>query len=270
MPEIISLPTDRPRPAARTFRGGRQKMAIPTLLTNALKDLSRWESATLYMTLLAGFAALLGSYSGDEEVAIGSPVAGRNRVEVEPLIGFFLNTLVLRTDLSGDPRFRELIGRARETALEAYAHQDLPFEKLIEELKPARSLGHNPLFQVWFVLQNTPGDDARLAGAALEPVELPTTTTRHDLQLTLWESESGLLGHFDYSSDLFDRATIEGIVEDFQALLGRVAVRPEERLSGLREALAGTRKDRELRRQKEMERQSSQILKTSKRKALVG
>ncbi len=222
------------------------------------------------MTLLAGFATLLSSYSGEEDILIGSPVAGRSRVETEPLIGFFLNTLVLRVDLAGDPTFSELIGRVREMALGAYAHQDVPFEKIVEELRPSRSLSHNPLFQVWLVVQNTPFQTARLAGATLEPVELPTSTARHDLQLTLWETGEGIRGLVDYSMDLFDHATIERVGDDLQLLLGKIVERPEDRLSALLESLSEAQKVRERRNQEELERYSRSVLKSAKRKTVVG
>ena len=153
---VVEIPIDRPRPAQQSFRGARQSIVFPENLTAAIKQLSRRESVTLFTTLLAAFKTLLYRYSGQEEVVIGSPIAGRNRTEIENLIGLFANTLVLRTDLSENPSFRDLLKRVREASFGAYAHQDLPFEKLVEELQPERDLSRNPLFQVMFVLQNAP------------------------------------------------------------------------------------------------------------------
>ena len=153
-PQVLELPTDRPRPALQTYRGGRRSRTLSRELSEELKRLSRSEGVTLFMTLLAAFQTLLYRYTGQEEMLVGTPIAGRSREETEGLIGFFVNTLVLRTDLSGHPTFRELLARVRRMAVEAYAHQDLPFEKLVEELQPERDLSRHPLFQVMFVLQN--------------------------------------------------------------------------------------------------------------------
>src|SRR5205085_3180491 len=147
-PPVLELPTDRPRPKVQNFRGATLAVELPPEITEELKALSRGEGVTLYMTLLAAFQTLLHRYTGQDDITVGSPIAGRNRSELEPLIGFFANTLVLRTDLSGDPSFRELLRRVRGMALGAYAHQDVPFERLVEELRPERSLSHTPLFQV--------------------------------------------------------------------------------------------------------------------------
>ncbi|HYK43323.1 MAG TPA: amino acid adenylation domain-containing protein [Thermoanaerobaculia bacterium] len=269
-PEILSLPLDHPRPVARSFSGARRSISLPPDVTASLKVLSRRASATLYMTLLGGFAALLHSFSGEEDIVIGSPVAGRIRVETERLIGFFLNTLVLRVDLSGDPSFRELLGRVRETALGAYAHQDLPFERLVDELRPSRTLAHNPLFQVWLVLQNAPGEGLHLPEASVEGVDVPIRTARHDLQITFWETGAGLQGLVDYSTDLFEDSTVAGMVEDFISLLGVISERPDTRLSALTETRRESRKLREQREQEEVERSSREILKTVRRRAIVG
>ncbi len=155
-PPVLELPTDRPRPATQTYRGAQQCWVFDPQLLPALEQLSRQEGVTLFMTLLAAFQTLLYRYSGQEDIVVGTPIAGRQRLETEELIGLFVNTLVLRTDLSGNPTFRELLGRVREVTLGAYAHQDLPFEKLVEELNPQRNLSYAPLFQVMLVLQNAP------------------------------------------------------------------------------------------------------------------
>ena len=161
---VLELPTDHPRPPVQTFRGSKRCFFVPKSLTERLKALSREEGTTLFMTLLAAFQTLLHRYTGKDEIIVGSPVAGRNRTDIEGLIGFFVNTLILRTDFCGDPNFRELLGRVRKVALDAYAHQDLPFEKLVEELHPQRNSSHSPLFQVLFVLQNAPSEGSTACG----------------------------------------------------------------------------------------------------------
>ncbi|MEO8429879.1 MAG: amino acid adenylation domain-containing protein [Acidobacteriota bacterium] len=216
---VLELPTDRPRPPAQSFRGARHSLSFPRRLTERLKELSRSEGATLYMTLLAAFQALLMRYTGQEDIAVGSPIAGRNRSEIEGLIGFFVNTLVLRTDLSGDPTFRELLRRVREVALDAYAYQDLPFEKLVEELQPERDLGHNPLFQTMFALQNAPASSFELAGLKVDPLSIPSRTARFDLEVHVWERPDSLACTFIYATDLFDSETIVRIAGHFQTLL---------------------------------------------------
>jgi aspartate racemase len=205
---VLDLPTDRPRPPVQTYRGARQSLELPKKSSDALKALSQQEGVTLFMTLLAVFQILLYRYTGQEDVIVGSPIANRNRVEVEGLIGFFVNTLVLRTELSGDPSFRELLGRVREVALGAYAHQDLPFEKLVEELQVERDLSRNPLFQVMFVLQNAPISALEFRGLSLTPLEVHNGTAKFDLTLELEESAEGIRGWFEYNTDLFDTLTI--------------------------------------------------------------
>jgi len=219
---VLELPTDHPRPPAQSFRGARHSISLSKKLTAALKELSQREGATLYMTLLAAFQTLLMRYTGQEDVAVGSPIAGRNRAEIEGLIGFFVNTLVLRTDLSGDPSFRELLARVREVALGAYDHQDLPFEKLVEELQPQRDLGHNPLFQVLFALQNAPASSFELAGLKAIPLSLEGKTARFDLEVYLWEKPDGLTCTFVYATDLFDSGTILRMMGHYQTLLEEV------------------------------------------------
>jgi non-ribosomal peptide synthetase component F len=177
----------RDRPAQQSYRGATQLLELPVDLSQALSALSQQEGTTLFMTLLAAFQTLLYRYTGQTDITVGSPIANRNRREVEGLIGFFTNSLVLRTDLSGNPTFRELLARVQQVAVGAYAHQDLPFEKLVEELHPERSLNRNPLFQTVFALQNAPMEQLELPGLTLSPYKLETTTTRFDLELYLWE-----------------------------------------------------------------------------------
>ncbi|MEH2448289.1 MAG: amino acid adenylation domain-containing protein [Nostoc sp.] len=230
---VLQLPTDRPRPAIQTFRGRKQSWQIPKILTEALKSLSRQEAVTLFMTLLAAFKTLLYRYTNQADILIGSPIANRNRTEIEPLIGFFVNTLVLRTDLSLNPSFKELLRRVREVTLDAYAHQDLPFEQLVEELQPERNLSHTPMFQVMLILQNAPMEVFKLPGVILSPMEVETETAMFDITLFLTETEQGLMGVFEYNSDLFDAATINRMQGHFQILLEGIVANPDRHLSDL-------------------------------------
>ncbi len=230
---ILELPTDRPRPAARSFRGARRMAIIPSPLTEAVQALARREGCTLYMVLLAAFKALLARYSGQLDLCVGTPIAGRNRAETEGLIGFFVNTLVLRTDLSGNPSFRELLHRVREVALEAYAHQELPFEMLVQTLRPERDLSHSALFQVMFILQNAPLKIPNIAGLTSGPlVELADNgTSKFDLTLTMMEGTAGLTGTVEYNTDLFDDTTIERFLGHYQTLLEAIVADAEIRLA---------------------------------------
>ncbi|HEX5706332.1 MAG TPA: amino acid adenylation domain-containing protein, partial [Pyrinomonadaceae bacterium] len=232
-PPVLELPTDRPRPAVRSLRGAVHSVELPENLTAELKALSQREGVTLYMTLLAAFQLLLARYSGQEDVVVGSPIANRNHAETEDLIGFFVNTLAMRADLSGDPTFVELLGRVRETSLGAYAHQDVPFEKLVEELQPERDMSHAPIFQVVLALQNSPGGRLELPGLALEYMPTDIGTIRFDLTLLMNEAEDGLAGVLRYNPDLFDASTIERLVGHWQQLLRGVVLDPHSRLSEL-------------------------------------
>ena len=230
---VLQLPTDRPRPARQTYAGAHQTFILAKTLTEALKALSQQEGATLFMTLLAAFQTLLYRYTGQADISIGSGIANRNRAETEGLIGFFVNTLVMRTDLSGNPGFRELLGRVRGVALAAYAHQDVPFERLVEELRPARHLNHTPLFHVMFILQNTPASALAVPGLVLTPLVIDNGTAKFDLTLSLTETEQGLVCSFEYNTDLFAAVTIARMAEHFQTLLAGVTADPARRLSEL-------------------------------------
>ncbi|MEG4197139.1 amino acid adenylation domain-containing protein [Microcoleus sp. Pol12A5] len=249
---MLNLPPDRPRPAIQSYRGKRQFLQLPKQLSEALETLSQREGVTLFMTMLAAFKTLLYHYAQQEDIVVGSPIANRNRSEIEALIGFFVNSLVLRTDLSGNPTFRELLNRVKEVALGAYAHQDLPFEKLVEELHPDRALNQNPLFQVAFALQNAPGNRLELPELTLSPQQLDVGTARFDLEFHLWErspnssgsnqspsnklwvdSSEGISGMVIYSADLFDEATISRLIGHFQALLESIVTNPEQRIANL-------------------------------------
>jgi amino acid adenylation domain-containing protein len=230
---VLQMPTDRPRLAVQTSRGAQQSLILTKELTKALKTLSQQEGVTLFMTLLAVFKALLYRYTGQKDILVGSPIANRNRAEIEGLIGFFVNTLVLRSDLSGNPSFRELLERVREVTLGAYAHQDLPFELLVEALQPERNLGRNPLFQVMFALNNVSVPTLKLSGLTLNSLKVETGTMQLDLSLDMVETEQGLSASVEYSTDLFEAATIACILEHFQILLEGIVANPNQRLSDL-------------------------------------
>ncbi|MGH9333361.1 MAG: AMP-binding protein, partial [Vicinamibacteria bacterium] len=230
---VLDLPTDRPRPKVQSFAGARLPFRLSEEATSGLKRLARAEGATLYSLLLAAFGVLLHRHTGDEDVLIGSPVASRHREELERLIGLFINSVVLRIDLSGDPSFRELLEQVRRTTLEAYAHQDLPFERLVEELEPDRDLGRNPLFQVMLVMHTTPRAKPSLEGAAIEPMPLVPERSRFDLTLSLLEAEGEIGGVIEYSSDLFEPSTIERMLGHYARLLEGIAESPGARIAAL-------------------------------------
>ena len=229
----LELPTDRPRPAMQSFRGAAHTFTIPRKLTDALKALSACEGATLFMTTLTVFQALLSRYAGQDEIVVGTPVANRQRAELEGLIGFMANTLVLRGDVSGDPVFCEALQRVRTTALRAFENQDLPFEKLVEVLNPERDLSHQPLFQVMFVLQNAPAEALRLGDLTLEPLSVDTGMAMFDLTLCLEETGGELQAILEYNADLFDGSTISRLAEHYLNLIEAATHDPSRRLSEL-------------------------------------
>ena len=244
---VLEIPTNRPRLNEPRYRGATQLLELPLHLSQALMALSQQEGVTLFMTLLAAFQALLYRYTGQTDIAVGSPIANRNRRELEDLIGFFANSLVLRTDLSGNPTFRELLSRVRQVAVAAYAHQDLPFEKLVEELHPERKGNRNPLFQVVFALQNAPMEQLELPGLTLASFNTETTTARFDLELYLWEcaenfrnfwgegwqQSAGLRGVLVYNTDLFEPSAIALMLDHFQILLAGAVANPDTCLADL-------------------------------------
>jgi amino acid adenylation domain-containing protein/non-ribosomal peptide synthase protein (TIGR01720 family) len=230
---ILELSTDRPRPAMQTFRGAVELVSLPKDLCKALTALSQREGVTLFMTLLATFQLLLHRYSGQDDIVVGSPIASRTSAETEGLIGLFVNTLVLRTDLSGELTFSQLLGRVREVTLGAYAHQEVPFEKLVEALQPERDLSRSPLFQVMFTLQNTPLPALELAGMKIRPMEVENTTAKFDLELIFEDTDDGMLGTLEYNTDLFDAATAAQMLGHYRSLLTAVTASPERRLSDL-------------------------------------
>jgi amino acid adenylation domain-containing protein len=230
---VLRLPLDRPRAAVQSFRGGSSPLALDRAALDVLKRLARQEGATLYMVLLAAFQTVLRRLTGQEDLIVGSPVANRRLPEVEGLIGFFVNTLALRGDLAGDPTFAELVARVREEALGAYAHQDVPFEKLVEELQPERDTSQNPIFQVLFVLQNAPLGALEIGGLSLALLATGAATTRFDLTLELQEGERGLVGSLQYDRDLLDPATVARLGEHLQSLVAALAAGASGRLSEL-------------------------------------
>jgi hypothetical protein len=234
LPPRLDLPTDRPRAARKSFRGARHFFLFPGEALDGLTALGRRESSTPFMTLLAGFVALLHRRTGQEDVAVGTPVAGRDWPEVERLIGCFSNTLVLRIDLSGRPSFRQLLLRVRDTALGAFAHRELPFEKLVEALRPPRSANQTPLFQVNFRLLTTPQPPPRLSGLELTYLEADNQRAKFDLAIELCIRPEGVGGYVEYFTDLFHPSTIARLVSDYGELLDAAARAPDTPLALLR------------------------------------
>jgi amino acid adenylation domain-containing protein len=231
---VLQLPTTRPRAEVKTNHGSTSSFIIPIKESESLQALSRQEGVTLFMTLLAAFQILLQRYTHQDDIVVGTDIANRNRAEIEPLIGFFVNLLVLRTDLSGNPSFPELLKRVRSCTLGAYAHQDLPFEELVKALEPDRNLSNiPPLFQVLFVLQNAPIPPLELTGLTLSLLEVENKVAKFDLALFLTETESGILGKWQYNSDLFDTPTITRITGHFQTLINSIVSQPDSRINSL-------------------------------------
>ena len=231
---VLELPTDRRRPPAASYRGGRVRFALAEELTLRLKELGQRERATLFMTLFAAFEVLLHRYSGQEDIAVGVPIAGRTRPEIHGMIGYFVNMLVLRGDLSGTPSFIDCLARVRERAVGAYAHQDLPFAKLVEELAPRRDSSRNPLFQVSFGLENVPGRALQLPGLSISAVDdLDTGTAKFDLDFSLTERQGSVDVVITYATDLFDAGTIERMAQHWQVLLEGIVADPQRRIADL-------------------------------------
>ncbi len=234
VPPLLELPTDKPRPAIQTFNGDLFKFSIPENISLQIKDLSKKENVTVFMILLGAFQTLLSFYSGQDDIIVGTPVANRNREELENLIGFFVNTIVFRNDLSDNPTFIELLNSIKKDTPHVFSHQDVPFEKLIDSLNIERDVSHSPLFQVMFTYQNLPRTKIELPGLALESVELESKISKFDLSLTMMEAgESKLAGSFEYNTDLFERSTIERMVQHFLNLLKHLTSRPEEKVKNI-------------------------------------
>ncbi|WP_254564926.1 non-ribosomal peptide synthetase [Oscillatoria sp. HE19RPO] len=229
-PAALDLPGDRPRVAVQTYQGATESTRLSKSLTEALKALSKAEGVTLFMTLLAGFKTLLYRYSGQENIVVGSPIANRNRAEIEDAVGFFVNSLALHTDLGGNPTVQELLHRVRDVSLGAYSHQDLPFEKLVEELHPERDLSRSPIFQVMFVLQNAPTTTLELPGLTLQSLAIERGTTQFDLSLSLTEYPEGLAASIEYSTDLFERESIVRMLGYLKTVLEAMVADPTRRI----------------------------------------
>ncbi len=230
---VIQLPTDFPRSRVQSFRADTVSFKLPSEISDKLKSIAKAEGATLFMTLLAGFKVLLYRYTGQGDIVVGSPIANRNRAELEGLIGFFVNTLVLRTDLSQNPTFQEILRRVRQVTWDAYEHQDLPFEKLVEELHPERDLSYNPLFQIKFRLENPPTEKIEIPGLTLSSLGQVNPTAKLDLSLDMYETPDGLVGGFEYNKDLFAETTIKRMVGHFCTLLEGITNQPNQRIGNL-------------------------------------
>jgi amino acid adenylation domain-containing protein len=243
-PPVLELPLDYPRPNIAGGRGSMVPFTLSTAKLQELKDTAKKENVTLFMVLMSAYIALLYRYSGMEDIIVGTPVAGRHRVELEPLIGLFVNLLAIRNDLSGDPTFKELLNRVRNVSLEAFSHQDVPFDKLVEELNPQRNLSINPIFQVMFQLQNSPMPPVHIHGLTVTPIQIDTGVSQVDLSLTMWEEEGIMKGTFEYDADLFDHSTIkrmtghflvllDGIIQDASPAISRMPLLSEEEVRRL-------------------------------------
>ena len=259
----------RSRSTIPSNQGAKLSFILPKHLTEAIAQLSRQCGVTLFMTLLAAYKTLLYCYTGQEDIRIGSPIANRNQVELEKLIGFFINTLVLRGDLSGNPSFKELLVRSRQVTLGAYAYQDLPYEKLVEALQPERKSGQLSLYHTWFVLQNAPMPPLELPGLKMNLVDIDTSTVRHDLLLNIWESSEGFNCTFEYKTDLFDKSIISRFVQSFQTLLRQVLDNPNIKLNDLATLISETDKQQQLIQAEDIQATGIQKLKIIKRKPIT-
>jgi hypothetical protein len=258
-PPLLELPTDRPRPPVQSYRGARHSFLLDNDVSEQLETLSRRESVSLFMLLLAAFKVLLYYYTKQTDLVVGADIANRNRGVTENLIGFFVNMLVSRTKLSGDLSFEDLLTRVRETALEAFAHQETPFEKIVEELQPVRDIGYNPLFQVAFVLQNVPRYDLELEGLTITLLEREFEVAKFDLLLDVMELRDGLNVSFVYNTDLWNRSTISHMSDLFGALLRQVLLYPASTVDELAEFLTDV--DRKQQFVKQHEFKATRLLK---------
>src|SRR5437868_4081847 len=265
---VLQLQADRPRPEMQTFDGGFAAISVPEDVSREVVELGRRTGCTTFMTALAAFQILLHYYAGQDEIVVGTDVANRNRVETEGLIGFFINQLVLRTDLSGDPELAELFVRVRETTLGAYAHQDLPFEKLVEVLKPERAADHSPLFQVKLILQNAPARALEIPGLSLSPIGATRGRAELDLTMALWETAAGLQGWINYRTELFDAATVERMAEHLEALFKAFVQKPGARLSEFTGILAERDRRRSAALEADFEQASLGKLKRARRRSV--
>ncbi len=270
VPAIAELPVFQPRPAIRTFHGNRHVFEIPADLTSAVKQLARDERVTLFMTLLGAFQTLLWTYSKHDNIVTGSPSAGR-RPGTENLIGYFVNTLVLKTSFSANPTYREIVHRVAEATRDALDHEQVPFAKVVEALQTEHTLSYNPVFQVWFVLQAGPGRGERrdFPGLEVEPYPIDSDVTRHDLQLTMWENSGVLKAAFTYNTDILDLETVSYMAAEFLVLLARIVKEPEVRANELRTLLEQSRTEHRDLRKAEQQQFARQKLQSARRKSLT-
>jgi len=270
VPKTLALAVDRPRPAIQSFNGQRQRFQLTPELSRQLKELSRQESSSLYMTMLTAYQILLYYYSGQQQFTVGTPVAGRNQLATEDLIGVFLNTVVMRAELSGNPSFRELLGRVREICLGAYANQDVPFAKVVEVLQPERDRGGSPLFQVWFMLADSPLKNLRLGNLKLQELNFDAITAISDLTLLVTNAETHLSGVLEYNSDLFDSSTINRMLQNFDRLLRSIVVEPDAQLNALVDLLRQADSEQRSLKAQGFKPADRQALKSIKRKVIRG
>jgi hypothetical protein len=264
----LNLPEDRTRPATPGFRGADESLALPADLFNQLHELNRLEGVTMFMMVLAAFYVLLYKHTGQDDIVVTSLVAGRNRLETEPLIGCFVNTLALRVRLNGNPGFRELLDRIRRTALGAYAHQDIPFERVIAELSPTRGPSNPPFAQIMVGLQNIQQSTAELNGLELSPIHVADPVARCDLYLSLVEAPQTLSASLAYDVELFSAATIARMLRQLEAILRHVTTNPDVSLRALIEMLAEDDRQQRIGKEKEFRDASRQRLKEARRKAV--
>ncbi|MDZ8257277.1 condensation domain-containing protein [Nostoc sp. ChiQUE01b] len=264
---VVELPSDSPRSTIQTFSGAREALVLPKTLSEKLKTLNQRQGITLFMVLLAAFGTLLHWYTDQEDIVVGTDIANRNQAETKELIGFFANQLVLRTNLSKNPTFLELLERVREMTLEAYAHQDLPFDKLVDALNPKRELNRTPLFQVKLVLENTQTPSLELPGLTISSLKVENKTVQFDLLLELNETEQGLFGIWEYSTDLFEQDSIVRLSKNFATLLAEVATHPEAKLSELKAVLNQLDKQQHLAKEQVYQNTIQQKLTNVKRRA---
>ncbi len=267
-PPVLKLPLDRPRPAAPSYRGGVERVVLSSELSNAARTVGRAAGATYFMTMLAAFQILMAYYTRQTDIVLGTDLANRNDIRLEGIAGFFVNLLVLRADLSGNPSFAELLQRVRDISLSAYSHSDVPFEKLVEELQPERSLGWNPLVQALFVQQNLPRGTFAMRGLEASGFPLPVDS-KFDMAVFVTESAEGTVCNWVYSTDLFEAATIVKMGNLYRAILGEVSAKPELKMNDLLQYLAESERESRTLEHKEFRELSSQKLKTIRRRVGV-
>lgn len=282
-PTFLELPTDRPRPAFQACRGAHQRLTLPRPLGVALRRLSQREGVTLFVILLAAFKVLLHSYSRQDDLVVGSPDASRGRSELEPLIGYFVNMLALRTQLSGNPSFREVVSRVNDVVMQAHAHQDLPFGKLVEELQCKRDTSRNPVFQVEFALltpdlappvygygfRSPVNETLRFSDLTLTPVDVESGVAKFDLVVLLWDTPDGIGGTFEYDADLFDPATVVDMMETYATLLSQVVAQPDTSLQALSDRLTVTRRRHQPTEEGDRRESNRRKLRNAERKPLL-